>query len=106
MCAWHPAAGGVPRCDRVALLTLLFFGCATSRPPSMLSLPLAGPAPQRVALAEPELELWLEGSHRVDPAEAARALDRGARRSRTRSRVAGSTASTRRTRSSWSASAR
>jgi hypothetical protein len=62
---------------RVALLTLLFFGCATSRPPSMLSLPLAGPAPQRVALAEPELELWLEGTQRVDPAEAARALDQG-----------------------------
>ncbi len=56
----------------VALLTLVAFGCATARPvPLVPSLAPAG----RVALAEPELELWMEGTRPVDPKESARALE-------------------------------
>lgn len=56
----------------IALATLFFFGCATvQRAP----VPQAGPV-QRVALAEPELELWMEGTAPgpIDPAESARSL--------------------------------
>ncbi|MFL5302040.1 MAG: hypothetical protein ACJ79R_17025 [Anaeromyxobacteraceae bacterium] len=59
---------------RIALLTLLTFGCATVRPPEGLP-PVPPPAsPQRLALAEPELELWMEGTRDIDPAESAAAL--------------------------------
>ncbi len=56
-----------------ALLTFLAFGCATVRQP----LPEMFPAPPaaRIAVAEPELELWMEGTHPVDPQESARALE-------------------------------
>jgi hypothetical protein len=55
-----------------ALLTLLAFGCATVQSPP------ARPPPAsvgRVALAEPQLELWMEGTRPVDPKESARALE-------------------------------
>jgi hypothetical protein len=59
---------------RVALLTLLTFGCATVRPPAE-GLPVPPPpVPQRLALAEPQLELWMEGTRDVDPRESAAAL--------------------------------
>ncbi len=58
---------------RTALLTLFAFGCATARPPEADAFLSAAPA--RVALAEPELELWMEGTHTVDPQESARALE-------------------------------
>jgi hypothetical protein len=58
-----------------ALVTLLCFGCATARRPSSPEVPLAGAPPARVALAEPDLELWLEGTQRPRPEESARALD-------------------------------
>lgn len=58
-----------------ALLTLLAFGCATARQPQP-ALESALPAPPaRVALAEPELELWMEGTRPIDPRESTRALD-------------------------------
>ncbi|HEX9292028.1 MAG TPA: hypothetical protein VF904_21105 [Anaeromyxobacteraceae bacterium] len=57
---------------RVALLTLLTFGCATVREPERGAF--AAP-PARIALAEPELELWMEGTRPVDAAESARALE-------------------------------
>lgn len=58
---------------RVALLTCLAFACATARQrvPGSDELP---PPPQRVALAEPQLELWVEGTRPIDPAEEARTL--------------------------------
>ena len=55
----------------LALATLLAFGCAAARPPAQASRPF----PRRVALAEPELELWMEGTRPIDPAESARALE-------------------------------
>ncbi|GEJ57675.1 hypothetical protein [Anaeromyxobacter diazotrophicus] len=57
----------------VALLTCLAFACATAR--QQVSGSDAPPAfPARVALAAPELELWMEGTHAIDPGEEARAL--------------------------------
>ncbi len=58
---------------RVALLTCLAFACATARQrvPGSDELP---PPPQRIALVEPQLELWMEGTRPVDPAEEARTL--------------------------------
>src|SRR5512140_2823254 len=50
---------------RIALLTVVAFGCATTRPPDGGPLQL-GVAP-RVALAEPAGELWMEGAEPVDP---------------------------------------
>lgn len=61
---------------RVALVTVLCFGCATGRPPTVGQVPLLGAPPARVALAEPTLELWMEGTHAPSPAESADALDR------------------------------
>ena len=54
----------------VALLTLFFFGCATL-PPGPVATPLQGPLP-RVVLAEPKIELWVDGTSKVDPAESAK----------------------------------
>ena len=58
-----------------ALATLLCFGCATVREPepTVYAAP-PGPAP-RIVLAEPELELWMEGTKTIDPAETAAALE-------------------------------
>jgi len=59
----------------VALATLLSYGCATVQPAGP---PGARPgAAPRVALAEPELELWMEGTAPgpIDPGEAARSLE-------------------------------
>jgi hypothetical protein len=55
-----------------ALLALLTFSCATVR-----SAPAGPPVARvgRVALAEPQLELWMEGTGPVDPRESARALE-------------------------------
>jgi hypothetical protein len=58
----------------LALTTLLAFGCATARPPERAVFAPEPPA-ARIALAEPELELWMEGTHAVDPAESARTLE-------------------------------
>lgn len=58
---------------RIALLTLIAFGCATTRPPEPATTELLRTS--RVALAEPELELWMEGTGAIDPAESARALN-------------------------------
>ena len=58
-----------------ALFTLLAFGCATSRQVQPVLASGAEPARQRIALAEPELELWMEGTRPVDPQESARALE-------------------------------
>jgi hypothetical protein len=55
----------------IALLTLITFGCATARPPEHGPSPLTG---RRLALAEPHLELWMEGTKPVDPRESAEAL--------------------------------
>jgi hypothetical protein len=60
---------------RLALVTLLAFGCATVREPAQPSGWPPPPAPPQVALAEPELELWLEGTRPVDPEESAAALE-------------------------------
>lgn len=61
------------RMRQVALLTCLAFACATTRlEVSGVDAPPAFPA--RIALAEPELELWVEGTHAIDPGEEARAL--------------------------------
>ena len=57
---------------RIALVTLLAFGCATARPPERAAVPPGLPA--RIALAEPELELWMEGTRALDPAESDRTL--------------------------------
>ena len=58
-----------------ALLTLLAFGCATARQPQP-GVTSEVPSPSaRIALAEPELELWMEGTRPVDPQESARTLD-------------------------------
>lgn len=59
----------------IALLTLLAFGCAAARPPQPIVVSEMAVPPPRVALAEPELELWMEGTHPVDPQESARALE-------------------------------
>jgi hypothetical protein len=55
----------------IALLTAVLFGCATARQPTPEPPAVAG----RVALAEPELELWMEGTRSIDPEESARALE-------------------------------
>ena len=52
-----------------AVATVLAFGCATVRKPLPPPTPVG-----RVGVSEPEVELWMEGASRVDPAEAARAL--------------------------------
>jgi len=58
----------------VALATLFFFGCQTVQ---LRAVEVAGAAPlPRVALAEPALELWVEGAGSVTPAETAEALAR------------------------------
>jgi hypothetical protein len=63
------------RLPLTALVTLLCFGCATVHEPAPAAYqPPPGPAP-RVALAEPELELWMEGTKAVDPGETAQALE-------------------------------
>ncbi len=56
--------------------TLLCFGCVTVRQPvpGGWAPPPAAPAP-RIVLAEPELELWMEGTKAVDPQESSRALE-------------------------------
>jgi hypothetical protein len=59
-----------------ALLTLLAFGCATARQQPAIVQTAQAPPP-RVALAEPVLELWMEGTRPVDPQESARALEQG-----------------------------
>ena len=59
---------------KVALLTCLTFACATARQ-QVPGSDLLPPPETRIALAEPQLELWMEGTHPVDPAEEARALD-------------------------------
>lgn len=58
-----------------AVITVLAFGCATSRPPENVGFTPGPPPPVRVALAEPQLELWMEGTRPVDPEESARALE-------------------------------
>jgi hypothetical protein len=58
---------------RIALATALAFGCAAARPP--VTAPVETIPVGRVALAEPQLELWMEGTGPIDPAESARALD-------------------------------
>jgi hypothetical protein len=50
------------------LLVLFAFGCTTVRPAVPPSAPK--PTPQ-VVLGDPEVELWIEGSGRTDPAESA-----------------------------------
>jgi hypothetical protein len=60
---------------RVAFLTLLTFGCATVRPPADRVAP-PPVSPRRLALAEPQLELWIEGTRAVDPREKEEALSR------------------------------
>jgi len=58
----------------VALATLFFFGCQTVQ---LRAVEVAGAAPPlRVALAEPALDLWVEGAGSVEPAESAEALAR------------------------------
>jgi hypothetical protein len=49
------------RTATLALGTLFFFGCQTVQ---------AEPPAPRIALAEPELELWIEGSGQVTPQES------------------------------------
>lgn len=56
----------------VALATFLCFGCQTVQPPPAAP----APPPLRVALAEPLLDLWVEGAGGVDPAERDEALAR------------------------------
>jgi hypothetical protein len=57
------------------LLTVLTFGCATVRVPvSELGEP--DPAPRGVAIAEPQVELWLESGDSPSPAERDEALAR------------------------------
>jgi hypothetical protein len=58
----------------IALVTLITFGCATARPPQHGPSPFTGA--RRFALAEPQLELWMEGTKRVDQRESAEALAR------------------------------
>lgn len=59
---------------QVALATLFFFGCQTVQ---LQAVEVAGAAtPPRVALAEPALDLWVEGAGAVSPAETAEALAR------------------------------
>ncbi len=57
----------------IALATLFFFGCHTVqvRAGPGLAVP---PPPLRVALAEPELDLWIEGSGQVTPQETDQGL--------------------------------
>jgi hypothetical protein len=55
-----------------ALGLLLAFGCATVKPP--LPPPADVPPLTRVAVEEPAIELWLEDSSQVPPAEAEKAL--------------------------------
>jgi hypothetical protein len=59
----------------VALLAVLTFGCATVRVPvSELGEP--APPPRGVAIAEPQVELWLESGDSPSPAERGDALAR------------------------------
>jgi hypothetical protein len=63
------------RLAAIALATLFFFGCQTVQVragPGLATLPPA--APLRVALAEPELDLWIEGSGQVTPQETDESL--------------------------------
>jgi hypothetical protein len=62
----------------LALPTLFFFGCQTVQVQAGPGLATLPQAPARVALAEPELDLWLEGSGQVTPQEIDQGL-RGAR---------------------------
>jgi hypothetical protein len=64
------------RLRRIAVVTALCFGCATARPPTVMPLPLAGAPPVRVALAEPTLELWMEGTRAPSEQESSEALAR------------------------------
>jgi hypothetical protein len=60
-----------------ALATLFFFGCQTVQVragPPLLAVP--PPPPPRVALAEPQLDLWLEGNGQVGQPEIDLALAR------------------------------
>ncbi len=52
----------------VALATIAAFGCATSRPP--LPPPAPSPPIERVYFEEPDMEVWVEGSSSVNPAES------------------------------------
>jgi hypothetical protein len=64
------------RTHLTALATLLCFGCATVREPAPTAYrPPPGGAPPRVVLGQPELELWMEGTKAIDPAETAQALE-------------------------------
>ncbi len=63
----RPAPAGV---RRVAILTLLTFGCATVRVPAST---MAETVPVRGGVAEPQIELWLESGRPVSPAESAQA---------------------------------
>jgi hypothetical protein len=62
------------RLRSIALLTSVAFACATSRQVVPAGAYLAPRLPERIALAEPQLELWMEGTRAVDPAEESRKL--------------------------------
>jgi hypothetical protein len=63
-----------PGLRRIAVLTALVFGCATTRVPVSS---LGEPAPvERGAIAEPQLELWVEGGEAISPADKVEALER------------------------------
>jgi hypothetical protein len=63
------------RSATLALATLFFFGCQTVQVRAGPGLPPAPAAPPpRVALAEPELDLWLEGNEQVTSQETAEGL--------------------------------
>ncbi len=65
-----PIPARIPRqapLRRVALATLLAFGCATVREP--VPAPLVGAPPARVRIGEPEIELWVEGTKAITPEE-------------------------------------
>lgn len=57
---------------KLALLTLLTFGCATIRVPAQA--PPAAPGPPGPGLAEPEIEILMEGPKEADAAESGRAV--------------------------------
>jgi hypothetical protein len=58
----------------IALATLFFFGCQTVQVRAGPGLQTPPPPALRVALAEPELDLWIEGSGQVTPQEADQGL--------------------------------
>jgi len=58
---------------KLALLTLLTFGCATIRVPAQA--PAAEPRSLGPGLAEPEIEILMEGSKEADAAESGRAVE-------------------------------